>query len=85
MNFKNSTEIVEYYYRDLCYSYDRSNDGQAELALVEDLSAKAMLEAIEIIEAGNFHFTKQESGGNVFSALTYSKYLRVKKHLKKIR
>ena len=28
MNFKNSTEIVEYYYRDLCYSYDRSNDGQ---------------------------------------------------------
>jgi hypothetical protein len=28
INFKNSTEIYEYHYRDLCYSYDLSNDGQ---------------------------------------------------------
>lgn len=28
LNFKNSTEVIDYYYRDLCYSYDRSNDGQ---------------------------------------------------------
>jgi hypothetical protein len=28
MNFKNTTEVVEYYHRDLCYTYDRANDGQ---------------------------------------------------------
>jgi len=28
LNFKNSTELVEYYHRDLCYTYDLANDGQ---------------------------------------------------------
>lgn len=28
LNYKSSTELVEYNYRDLCYVYDRSNDGQ---------------------------------------------------------
>jgi hypothetical protein len=28
LNFKNSTEFVEFYYKDLCYAYDRANDGQ---------------------------------------------------------
>ena len=28
LNYKTTTDLVEYYYRDLCYSYDRANDGQ---------------------------------------------------------
>jgi len=28
LNYKTTTELIEYNYRDLCYSYDRSNDGQ---------------------------------------------------------
>jgi hypothetical protein len=27
-NFKNTTEVVEFYYRHLCYTYDRANDSQ---------------------------------------------------------
>jgi hypothetical protein len=28
MQFKNTAEIAEFHYRDLCYSYDLANDGQ---------------------------------------------------------
>jgi hypothetical protein len=28
MQFKNTTQIIEIYYRDLCYAYDLDNDGQ---------------------------------------------------------
>jgi len=27
-NYKNTTEVAEFYYRHLCYTYDRANDGQ---------------------------------------------------------
>jgi folate-dependent phosphoribosylglycinamide formyltransferase PurN len=52
-------------------------------ALVEELSANAMLESIEIIKSGNYEFVPQTEKGNIYKALNYKKYKLVKALLDK--
>ena len=52
-------------------------------ALVEELSANAMLESIEMIKNGNYSFIPQTEKGNIYKALNYHKYKLVKALLSK--
>jgi folate-dependent phosphoribosylglycinamide formyltransferase PurN len=52
-------------------------------ALVEELSANAMLESIELIKSGNYEFVPQTEKGNIYKALNYKKYKLVRNLLDK--
>lgn len=52
-------------------------------AKVEELSAIAMLEAIELIANGDYKFIPQIEKGNLFKALDFDKYLKVVSILKR--
>ncbi|GAB5555126.1 MAG: hypothetical protein Sapg2KO_47170 [Saprospiraceae bacterium] len=52
-------------------------------AKVEQLSAKAMIQAIEKIKSGDYSFVKQEGGGNIFTSMNYSTYRKVASKLRK--
>jgi folate-dependent phosphoribosylglycinamide formyltransferase PurN len=49
--------------------------------LIEELSANAMLEAVEIISKGEYNFMPQIEKGNLFKALNFKTYNKVKKEL----
>jgi methionyl-tRNA formyltransferase len=50
-------------------------------SMIEELSSNAMLEAVEIIEKGDFHFENQIEKGHIYKALNYQKYNEVRKIL----
>jgi folate-dependent phosphoribosylglycinamide formyltransferase PurN len=52
-------------------------------ALVEELSAKAMLESIEIIKSGKYEFIPHSEKGKIYKALDYKKYKFVRNLLDK--
>jgi len=53
-------------------------------AMVEEISAVAMMEAIDTISNGSYHFTPQEGEGKIYKSLGHSTYSKVKSKLKNL-
>ncbi|MDA8819494.1 formyltransferase family protein [Schleiferiaceae bacterium] len=51
-------------------------------AMIEQLSARAMVKAIEKIRSGDYNFVNQEGDGNIFTSLNYSTYRKVASKLR---
>jgi methionyl-tRNA formyltransferase len=51
-------------------------------AMVENLSAKTMLEALELLNKGTVDFVSQQGGGMLYKSLDYKEYRKVKSILK---